>query len=130
MRVAGCALKPNQISVGASGALMGTMGGWLVHILTRWNVSSEDYGAKAFSLVICVVNILVIVGFSFVPFIDWAAHLGGLLSGILSHFSSWPHPYRTGLPDSYRMRRCWRLLWPALSYGPIRTPHCSSIANS
>ncbi len=56
---------------------------------------------RAFQFVIAIVNIFVIgasvlrlasravppfscaVGFSFVPYIDWAAHIGGLVSGAL-----------------------------------------------
>ena len=29
-------ILPNTISVGASGALMGIMGAWVVHLLTHW----------------------------------------------------------------------------------------------
>jgi membrane associated rhomboid family serine protease len=73
---------PNNIGVGASGALMGLMGGWLAHILCTWGQGDENaQQQQTFNLVMVFVNVMVIMGFSLVPMIDWAAHLGGLIAG-------------------------------------------------
>lgn len=81
--VMSAALKPDQISVGASGALMGVMGAWTVHLLLHWGDGHEGHQSqRGVQLILAVVTIGVILGMSFVPSIDWSAHLGGLVGGI------------------------------------------------
>lgn len=73
---------PDKIGVGASGALMGVMGAWFVQLLMTWGEGPDHVQqARSFQFIMCVVNIFVIIGFSFVPFVDWAAHLFGLVGG-------------------------------------------------
>lgn len=75
---------PQSIGVGASGALMGIMGAWFVDILSEWGDGDrQDNQQRAFQLVMCFVNMTVILSFSFVKMIDWAAHAFGMLGGIL-----------------------------------------------
>lgn len=49
--------------------------------------SPEDeqsiHSQRSSQFMICIVNIAIIIAFSFTPYIDWAAHLGGLISGML-----------------------------------------------
>jgi hypothetical protein len=55
---------------------------WLVHILLHWSEGDEAaQQQRSFQLIMAIINISVIIGFSFVPFIDWAAHVFGLLGG-------------------------------------------------
>ncbi|KAG5182720.1 hypothetical protein JKP88DRAFT_318034 [Tribonema minus] len=79
--------EPAAITVGSSGALCGLMGAWLAEIVLRWGSAQQpgggDMAQRMTSLVICSVNIAVTLGFSFVPYIDWAAHVGGLVGGLL-----------------------------------------------
>lgn len=75
---------PDKIGVGASGALMGLMGAWLVDILCEWgDGDAAAQGQHSFQLVLVVINALVVLGFSAVPYIDWAAHAFGMLGGAL-----------------------------------------------
>ena len=77
-----CLAMPDNIGVGASGALMGLMGGWFVHIICSWGQGDEGaQQQQTFNLVMVFLNVMVIMGFSLVPMIDWAAHLGGLIGG-------------------------------------------------
>lgn len=78
---------PDSISVGSSGAVMGLFGGKGAEFLCRCcettrndqdkvghQVRKEQCGG-----VMCSVTFVLL--FSFIPFVDWAAHLGGLLAG-------------------------------------------------
>ncbi len=44
--------------------------------------AQESKDARPFQLIVTIINISVVIAFSFTPYIDWAAHLFGLLSGI------------------------------------------------
>ena len=82
--VCSTALIPYQISVGASGSLMGIFGAWLVEILAKWNAGTDfDRRKRSIELVIVFVNITIILSMSAVPGIDWCSHVGGWLSGTL-----------------------------------------------
>jgi membrane associated rhomboid family serine protease len=62
---------PNELGVGASGAIFGLMGAYFVLARRRgWDVSTI--------VVLIVVNL--VIGFA-TPTIDWRAHLGGLVTG-------------------------------------------------
>ncbi|CAM9143909.1 unnamed protein product [Discosporangium mesarthrocarpum] len=76
-----CAASPNKVGVGASGAIYAIMGGWLSHVLCTWN--EEDAFNKVAQLVQVVAYTLVGMAMSLAPIVDWAAHLGGLLSGVM-----------------------------------------------
>jgi len=45
--------------------------------------AADDQAQRMAQFVLCLVNIGVIISFSFTPLIDWAAHLCGLLGGVL-----------------------------------------------
>lgn len=65
--------NPGVISVGASGAVFGLLGATIVALRTL----NRDVSGV---LVLLVINL--VLGFVF-PGIDWRAHLGGLLAGML-----------------------------------------------
>ena len=69
---------------GGAGALMGLLGAWLVALLVAWGegdrVAQQQRGVN---LILCVINCVFIISLSMVPYIDWAAHVGGMLGGML-----------------------------------------------
>ena len=76
-------LHPMVVSVGASGAIFGVVGGFLAFLaLNRTRLAPSVFSALRRSLLTFVVVNLVL-GFS-IPGIDQAAHIGGLLSGFLA----------------------------------------------
>ena len=70
---------PGQISIGASGAIFGLFGAWL---FVAWKMRSSPGGRAMFNQlgVLLAINLALPL---FVPNIDWRAHLGGLLGGLL-----------------------------------------------
>jgi membrane associated rhomboid family serine protease len=78
---------PDAISVGSSGAVMGLFGGKGAEVLCRCCETSHSEQDKVGHQVrkeqcmgvMCSVTIVLL--FSFIPYVDWAAHLGGLLAG-------------------------------------------------
>jgi len=81
-------LMPDSIGVGSSGAVCGLFGAKLAEVLCRIcerrSTAQEHIGheVRKEQLIHVLINVVVIGAFSFVPFIDWAAHLGGFISGI------------------------------------------------
>lgn len=72
----------SNISVGASGALFGLLGGMLSELITNWTI----YANKASSLVTLVVIIAINLAVGILPHVDNFAHIGGFLSGFLLGF--------------------------------------------
>lgn len=72
------------ITVGASGAIAGVMGAYLTVLMLQ--TGQGDVAAQRarmmsmFSITFSIVFLLIM---SFIPFIDWAAHLFGLIGGAL-----------------------------------------------
>ncbi|KAL7466643.1 hypothetical protein ACHAXS_006936 [Conticribra weissflogii] len=83
-----CAM-PDQISVGSSGAVMGLFGGKLAEIFLLCCEKSktvEEYaGEQSRKEQACAVigGIVVVMAMSFIPYVDWSAHLGGLVAGFV-----------------------------------------------
>lgn len=83
-----CAM-PHQISVGSSGAVMGLFGGKLAEIFLLCCEKSktvEEYaGEQSRKDQACAVigGIVVVMAMSFIPYVDWSAHLGGLVAGFV-----------------------------------------------
>jgi membrane associated rhomboid family serine protease len=79
---------PGVLSVGSSGAIMGIFGAKISEILCRCCESRETVQGKVghairrHQLVLVLGGAVIVMLFSFLPFVDWAAHLGGLLTGI------------------------------------------------
>lgn len=80
---------PDNISVGSSGAVMGLFGAKLSEIFLlcceKARSARERAGARARKRQTCLVvgGILVVGAMSFVPYVDWAAHLGGMVAGFV-----------------------------------------------
>jgi len=84
---------PNSVSVGSSGAVMGLFGAKLAEVVCRC-CESEDSRQKRVAHdvrkeqcggTLCAVTL--VMAFSFIPYVDWAAHLGGLIAGLLVGFA-------------------------------------------
>lgn len=71
-----------SISVGASGALFGLLGGMLSELITNWTMYSNKVAAFLTLVVIIVINLAV----GILPHVDNFAHIGGFLSGFLLGF--------------------------------------------
>ncbi|KAL1549511.1 Retinoblastoma-like protein 1 [Salvia divinorum] len=72
----------SNISVGASGALFGLLGGMLSELITNWSIYANKIAALSTLIVIIVINLAV----GILPHVDNFAHLGGFLSGFLLGF--------------------------------------------
>jgi membrane associated rhomboid family serine protease len=81
-------LMPDGLSVGSSGAVMGIFGAKISEIFCRAYESRESVQGKVghairkHQLAEALGGAIIVMLFSFIPFVDWAAHLGGLLTGI------------------------------------------------
>ncbi|KAL7573189.1 hypothetical protein ACA910_018848 [Epithemia clementina (nom. ined.)] len=80
---------PQAVSVGSSGAVMGLFGGKLAEVVLRCcertDTPERQVSSKVRREQCCTVtcSVIVVLAFSFIPYVDWAAHLGGLLGGIV-----------------------------------------------
>ena len=75
-----CMALPDTLGVGSSGALMGLLGAWFVEICCKWSSSTpEELPQRAASLVLVLLNILITLSFSTVPYVDWAVSVLVLL---------------------------------------------------
>jgi membrane associated rhomboid family serine protease len=87
-----CCFKPNNISVGSSGAVMGLFGGKLAEIFCRQRESKKTvqgrigHEVRQEQLRATLCSVTVVMAFSFVPYVDWAAHFGGFLAGFTAGF--------------------------------------------
>ncbi|XP_022934845.1 RHOMBOID-like protein 1 isoform X1 [Cucurbita moschata] len=72
----------SNISVGASGALFGLLGGMLSELITNWTIYSNKVPALLTLLVIIAINLAV----GILPHVDNFAHIGGFISGFLLGF--------------------------------------------
>ncbi|XP_022767555.1 RHOMBOID-like protein 4 isoform X2 [Durio zibethinus] len=72
----------SNISVGASGALFGLLGGMLSELITNWTIYANKVAAFVTLLVIIAINLAV----GILPHVDNFAHIGGFLTGFLLGF--------------------------------------------
>ena len=70
-----------KLSVGASSAICALMGLFIVELACHWN--EINVVERRASLVQAIAWLVVTALFSALPFVDWAAHLGGLVVGAL-----------------------------------------------
>lgn len=81
-------MMPEAVSVGSSGAVCGLFGAKLAEVVLRSCEPAETREARVAQQVrkeqcfVVTCSVIVILAFSFVPFVDWAAHLGGLVAGV------------------------------------------------
>jgi membrane associated rhomboid family serine protease len=90
---------PTTIGVGASGSIMGMLGAWMLDLIIHWSDDdAENFldpldavlsrKARKKTILMLVVNIIITMCLSIVPMVDWAAHVGGTVFGIIlgAHF--------------------------------------------
>ncbi|KAM7254777.1 hypothetical protein ACFE04_020018 [Oxalis oulophora] len=90
-----------NISVGASGALFGLLGGMLSELIANWTIYSNKVATLITLVVIVVINLAV----GILPHVDNFAHIGGFLSGFLMGFVLLIRP---------------QLAWVNQRFGPLR----------
>ncbi|KAJ8750497.1 hypothetical protein K2173_015642 [Erythroxylum novogranatense] len=71
-----------SISVGASGALFGLLGGMLSELITNWTIYENKLAALLTLIFIIIINL----AFGILPHVDNFAHIGGFISGFLLGF--------------------------------------------
>jgi membrane associated rhomboid family serine protease len=99
---------PGQISVGSSGSVCGLFGAKLSEVFcricearrTRQQRIGHDVRMEQLKGIMC--SVVIIALFSFIPYVDWAAHLGGLLAGIVVGLMIFAHSIDN---------RCWVRIW-------------------
>lgn len=80
--LASCLFMPDSLSVGSSGALSGVIGAWPPFILITWHQTlPRDVKLRNMQFVVVMLSCAILIGTSFMPMIDWAAHLGGMAAG-------------------------------------------------
>ncbi|GAB2274381.1 Retinoblastoma-like protein 1 [Dionaea muscipula] len=72
----------SSISVGASGALFGLLGGMLSELIINWTIYANKVAALLTLLLVIVINLAV----GILPHVDNFAHIGGFISGFLLGF--------------------------------------------
>ena len=81
--LASIAFNPDVVSAGASGAIFGLLGGLVGFVLPRRDsVPARIFWGMLYSGGVCIA-INLVIGWTF-PFIDNAAHLGGLATGFVA----------------------------------------------
>merc|ERR1711871_790582 len=77
-----CVLLPDILSVGASGAICGVIGAGLVYIVMTWHQTlPQDIRERNYHAGTLAANIVMTSILSLAPMADFAAHLGGFVSG-------------------------------------------------
>jgi membrane associated rhomboid family serine protease len=75
---------PSSVGVGSSGALMGMLSSWLTWIIFRWQkIPPECKSQRNCQLLVVSGAIIITLATSAMPNVDWAAHLGGAIQGVL-----------------------------------------------
>ena len=78
-----CIYSPNSIGMGSSGSILGLLSAWILWIVFRWNKVPRAYHRQRnCQLGTIVIAVLVVVGLSFCPYVDWAENIGGVIQGI------------------------------------------------
>jgi membrane associated rhomboid family serine protease len=75
-----CCIRPLSISVGASGAILGIIGGRLSDIICRWWKLSQAEKILNLTSILFFLMFNSAITFS-TAIIDWSSHLGGFLAG-------------------------------------------------
>lgn len=102
--------SPQDISVGASGAIFGLVGAYSIFVLVHRR-AFPMWGIPALLWLVFIIGINLGIGI-FIPNVDNYAHVGGLLSGFLLGWLFMPFysmsPTRL-LEDTHRLARRWPL---------------------
>lgn len=102
--------SPQDISVGASGAIFGLVGAYSIFVLVHRR-AFPMWGIPALLWLVFIIGINLGIGV-FIPNVDNYAHVGGLVSGFLLGWLFMPFysmsPTRT-VEDTHRLARRWPL---------------------
>jgi membrane associated rhomboid family serine protease len=101
-------VMPNTVGVGSSGSVCGLFGAKMAEAFCRMCESQKSEQAKLSHDILCeqfgttLCSVILILAFSFIPYVDWAAHVGGLIGG-----------YAVGmlLFSCYVKTWRWRIIW-------------------
>ena len=79
-----CCFLTDSIGVGSSGALLGILTAWIVYIIFRWQKIPESLKmTRNCQLLVVLFAVGFTLSMSFTDLVDWAAHFGGSLQGLL-----------------------------------------------
>mmetsp|Transcript_66688 Transcript_66688/g.121634 ORF Transcript_66688/g.121634 Transcript_66688/m.121634 type:complete len:630 (-) Transcript_66688:91-1980(-) len=82
--VASSLFLPGTISVGSSGAICGLVGAEIVFIILTWRQTlPKDIPDRNTQMASFFLTVMVTGGLSFLPMVDFAAHAGGFVAGVL-----------------------------------------------
>lgn len=82
-------VTPNSIGVGSSGSVCGLFGAKIAEALCRSRESKKNSQKELSHAILCeqfgstLCSVILILVFSFIPYVDWAAHMGGLMGGFV-----------------------------------------------
>jgi rhomboid protease GluP len=76
--------SPNAIAVGASGAIFGLLGAWVAYNYRRRGTAMGSANLRTAAL---IVGLNLVLGFS-IAGIDNLAHIGGLVTGVITGFAA------------------------------------------
>lgn len=111
-------VMPQSLSVGSSGAVMGLFGAKLSEIFCRSCERSQTlqekvgHAMRKHQLVLAGGGVILVLVFSFIPFVDWAAHLGGCVTGMFVGLMLFSCAIR-----SYFWKLAWFLVGLVLTVG-------------
>mmetsp|Transcript_1714 Transcript_1714/g.2258 ORF Transcript_1714/g.2258 Transcript_1714/m.2258 type:complete len:367 (-) Transcript_1714:259-1359(-) len=99
---------PNSVGVGSSGSVCGLFGAKMAEAFCRMceskkspqNQLSHDILCEQFGTTLC--SVILILAFSFIPYVDWAAHVGGLIGGFAVGLLLFSLKIKT---------RRWKIMW-------------------
>ena len=105
---------PDQISVGSSGAVMGLFGAKFSEIFllccerSETRVEKADERSRKEQACEVIGGIILVMAMSFIPYVDWAAHVGGLAAGFVIGLVCF----------SFKIRNwCFILIWFVVGVG-------------
>merc|ERR1712151_1386455 len=91
-----CIFHPDMLSIGSSGSLSGIFGAWPVFIAITWNQTTHfDRRYRDRLMIVVMIGMVVLIAFSFMPMVDWSAHLGGLVTGAALAAAGFAHKLQT-----------------------------------
>jgi membrane associated rhomboid family serine protease len=79
-----CIASPDLLGLGSSSSLSGIIGAWPVFIAITWNQTTpNDRKERDRVMAFVIFALVLLVAFSFMPMVDWAAHFGGMAAGMV-----------------------------------------------
>lgn len=104
---------PNSVGVGSSGSVCGLFGAKMAEAFCRMCERQKDSQEKLSHDILCeqfgsvLCSVILILAFSFIPYVDWAAHVGGLIGGFAVGLLLFSCRVKT---------KRWRFIWFLLGF--------------